>query len=94
MSLSLFFHHKYCPLLQVLGSSCDKTLTIWDLQKQQPKCGEFIIMNYRKSLHNLYQYYCDNNNYYHNNIDIRYYRYNFHKHLSTEKGSFVDKIQV
>ena len=80
MSLSLFFHRKYCLLLQVLGSSCDKTLTIWDLQKQQPKYGEFIIMNYRKSLHNLYQYYCDNNyyqyycdnnNYYHNNIDIR-----------------------
>ena len=55
MSLSLYFHHKYCLLLQVLGSSCDKTLTIWDLQKQQPKYGEFIIVNYIKSLHNLYQ---------------------------------------
>ena len=41
MSLSLFFHHKYCLLKQVLGSSCDKTLTIWDLQKQHAKYGEY-----------------------------------------------------
>lgn len=72
--ISIVFHYRYLVVhvIKLLQSG---------IYRSNSQNMVSIIINYIKSLHNLYQCYCDN-------------CYHFHKHLSTEKGSFVDKIQV